>query len=91
MLLTKFDPMRDFRDLEERMAGALRVPEIGSELSNLPGFTPTVNTREGEYAYHVEVDLSGVKKEDMHGECKDDVLTISGERKNKKEDKTKDY
>ena len=29
-------------------------------------FSPTVNTREGEHAYHVEVDLPGVKKEDIH-------------------------
>ena len=76
MLLTKFDPVRDFRDLEERMAGALRFPEMGSDLSNVSGFTPSVNTREGEYAYHVEVDLPGVKKDDIHVDLKDNVLTI---------------
>ncbi|GIT97833.1 Hsp20/alpha crystallin family protein [Sulfurovum sp. TSL1] len=91
MLLTKFDPMRDFRDLEERMASALNLPEIGSELSNVSGFSPSVNTREGDYAYHVEVDLPGVKKDDIHVDLKDNVLTISGERKNKKEVKEKDY
>ena len=89
MLLTKFDPMRDFRDLEERMASAFRFPEIGSELSNVSGFTPSVNTREGDYAYHVEVDLPGVKKDDIHVDLKDNVLTISGERKTKKEIKEK--
>ena len=91
MLLTKFDPVRDFRDLEERMAGALRFPEMGSDLSNVSGFTPSVNTREGDYAYHVEVDLPGVKKDDIHVDLKDNVLTISGERKTKKEVKEKDY
>jgi HSP20 family protein len=91
MLLTKFDPMRDFRDLEERMAGAFRFPEIGSELSIVSAFTPSVNTREGEYAYHIEVDLPGVKKDDIHVDLKDNVLTISGERKTKKEVKEKAY
>jgi HSP20 family protein len=91
MLLTKFDPMRESKDLEERMAGALKFPDIGSELSNISGFTPSVNTREGEYAYHVEVDLPGVKKDDIHVDVKDNVLTISGERKTKKEVKEKDY
>ena len=91
MLLTKFDPMRDFRDLEDRLTSALRLPDISGELSNLSGFTPTVNTREGEYAYHVEVDLPGVKKEDIHVDLKDNVLTISGERRTKKEVKEKDY
>ena len=91
MLLTKFDPMRDFRDLEDRLTSALRLPDISGELSNLSGFTPTVNTREGEYAYHVEADLPGVKKEDIHVDLKDNVLTISGERRTKKEVKEKDY
>lgn len=91
MLLTKFDPLREFRELEDRWAGALRLPNMSSELTNVSSFSPSVNTREGEYAYHVEVDLPGVKKEDIHVDLKDNVLTISGERKNKKEIKEKDY
>lgn len=91
MLLTKFDPLREFRELEDRLSGALRLPELSSELTNVSSFSPSVNTREGEYAYHVEVDLPGVKKEDIHVDLKDNVLTISGERKNKKEIKEKDY
>lgn len=54
-------------------------------------FTPTVNTREGEDAYYVEVDLPGVKKDDMNIDVKDNILTISGERKIEKEDSEKDY
>ena len=91
MLLTKFDPMRDFRDLEDRLTSALRLQDTRGELSNVSGFSPSVNTREGEYAYHVEVDLPGVKKEDIHVDLKDNVLTISGERRTKKEIKEKDY
>lgn len=90
MLLTKFDPMRDFRNLEERMMNSLKVSS-DSDVTNVTGFTPSVNTREGEYAYHVEVDLPGVKKEDINVDIKDNVLTISGERKTKTEIKEKDY
>ncbi len=90
MLLTKFDPMKDFRDLEKRLMSAFNVPEV-AEASNLSGFSPSVNTREGEFAYHIEVDLPGVKKEDIHVDLKDDVLTISGERKTKEEINEKDY
>ena len=90
MLLTKFDPMRDFRNLEERMMNSLKMPSE-SGVTNVTAFTPSVNTREGEYAYHVEVDLPGVKKDDIHVDLKDNVLTISGERKTKKEVKEKDY
>ena len=88
MLLTRFEPMREFRELEERLESALKVPELSSEFSS---FKPSVNTREGEYAYHVEVDLPGVKKDDISVDIKDNILTISGERKTKKEVKEKDY
>jgi HSP20 family protein len=88
MLLTKFDPMREFKDLEERLSSALNLPDTSSEFSS---FKPSVNTREGEYAYHIEVDLPGVKKDDICVDIKDDVLTISGQRKTKKEVKEKDY
>lgn len=90
MLLTKFDPIKEFRDLEKRMESAFKFPERG-DIANVSGFTPSVNTREGEYAYHVEVDLPGVKKDDIKVDIKDNVLTISGERKTKKEVKEKDY
>ena len=91
MLLTKFDPMRDLREFEERFTSAMRLPDIRSELSNVSGFSPAVNTREGEYAYHVEVDLPGVKKEDIHVDLQDNVLTISGERKTREEVKETEY
>ena len=90
MLITKFDPMREFRNLEDRMMNSLKL-SADADVTNVTGFTPSVNTREGEYAYHVEVDLPGVKKEDINVDLKDDVLTISGERKTKSEISEKDY
>ena len=54
-------------------------------------FVPVVNTREGEFAYHVDVDLPGVKKEDIKVDINKGVLTISGERKVKDEVKEEDY
>ena len=76
MLLTRFEPMREFRELEERLESALKVPELRSEFSS---FKPSVNTREGEYAYHVEVDLPGVKKDDISVDIKDNVLTMTSD------------
>ena len=90
MLLTKFDPMKDFRDLEERMMTAFKMPSFNA-LTNINGWTPSVNTREDKNAYHIEVDLPGVKKEDIHVDCEDNILTISGERKTKSEVDEKDY
>lgn len=61
------------------------------EESFLSAFVPVVNTREGEYAYHIELDLPGIKKEDIEITTEDNVLTISGERKLKDEAKEEDY
>ncbi len=54
-------------------------------------FIPEVNTREGEYAYHIELDLPGIKKEDIEITTEDNILTISGERKLKDEAQEEDY
>jgi HSP20 family protein len=54
-------------------------------------FIPTVNTREEDNAYHIELDLPGVKKEDIDVDVKDNLITISGERKIQKEVNEEDY
>lgn len=88
MLLTRFDPFRELRTLEDRMNEA-----FGMDLKKdvFSSFTPSVNTREGEFAYHVDVDLPGVKKEDISIKIDNNVLTLKGERKSKQEVKKEDY
>jgi len=85
MLLTKFDPFKQFKDLERNFYN------YPSNNESVNGFVPIVNTREGESAYHIDVDLPGVKKEDIKVDINKDVLTISGERKTKDEVKEEDY
>jgi HSP20 family protein len=88
MLLTRFDPFKELRSLEKRIGEA-----FSSDLSKdvFSSFTPSVNTREGEFAYHLDVDLPGVKKEDISVKVENGVLTLKGERKEKKEVKKEDY
>ncbi|HEX5710001.1 MAG TPA: Hsp20/alpha crystallin family protein [Sulfuricurvum sp.] len=88
MLLTKFDPFKELRSLEERMSEAF---SSGLSKDMLSDFSPSVNTRNGEFAYHIDVDLPGVKKEDISVKVENNVLTIKGERKTKKEVKKEDY
>ncbi|MGB0990240.1 heat-shock protein Hsp20 [Arcobacter sp. F155] len=85
MLLTKFDPFKQFKDLERNFYN------YPSNNESVNGFVPIVNTREGESAYHIDVDLPGVIKEDIKVDINKDVLTISGERKTKDEVKEEDY
>ena len=89
MFLTKYHPFDEFKDFRSRFNSLLS--EFDDRESSLNGFTPVVNTREGEFAYHVDADLPGVKKEDIKINVKDNVLTISGERHHKEEVKEEDY
>lgn len=84
MFLTKFDPFKQLRDLEKDFYTV-------SKNEGVNAFVPVVNTREGEFAYHVDVDLPGVKKEDIKVDINKNILTISGERKTKDEIKQEDY
>lgn len=78
-LVNRYDP---FKEIERRLFSLANSPE---ERNNITSFAPTVNTREDDNAYYVEVDLPGVKKDDISVDIKKDSLTISGERKYKEE------
>lgn len=54
-------------------------------------FVPAIDVRESEDSYLVEADIPGMKKEDIHIEIADNVLTIKGERKSDSEQKEKEY
>jgi len=93
MLLKRYNPYsrtgtRLGVDVVNQLLNQLEEVKEESFLSN---FVPVVNTREGEYAYHIELDLPGIKKEDIEITTEDNVLTISGERKLKDEAKEEDY
>ena len=85
MLLTKFDPFKQLKEIEKNL-----YTQVGNN-EGVTAFVPTVNTREGEFAYHVDVDLPGVKKEDIKVDLNKGILTISGERKTKEEINQEDY
>ncbi len=65
--------------------------EQSNEATNLVDFYPNVNTREGKEAYHIEMDLPGIKKENVDINVEDNILTISGTREFKEETKQEDY
>ncbi len=89
MLLTRFDPFKEFTQMQKVFNDYNKV--VNSSDASISAFTPQVNTREGEFAYHIDVDLPGVKKEDITIDVHEGVLTISGERNFKEEVKEEDY
>ncbi|MBA4852979.1 Hsp20/alpha crystallin family protein [Emticicia sp. BO119] len=53
---------------------------------NLGTRIPAVNVSETDTSYHVEVAIPGFKKEDFNIDIENNVLTISSEQKNEKEE-----
>jgi len=92
MLVRRYEPFNDIRrsfDLVNQIINSVEKRVENS--AELVDFIPKVNTREGENAYHIEVELPGIKKEDVDVKVDGNVLTISGERKLKNEVKEEDY
>ena len=82
MQLAQWNP---FREMDE-MLRTLRLPRDAS--SPLADFTPAVDISEKDKEYLVKAQLPGVKKDYVKIELLNGVLTITGERKFEKEEKT---
>jgi len=93
MSLVQFDPFKELQNFQktfEYMNRLMKEVE-GKALNPEIDFIPAVNTREADDAYYIEVDLPGVKKEDISIDVKDNILTISGERKIEDERKDEEF
>jgi HSP20 family protein len=93
MLATRYNPYNDL-DIKkgfEVLNTILNTIDGNKDESPIASFTPRVNTREADDAYYIELDLPGIKKDDIEITTEDNVLTISGERKFKEEVKEEDY
>ena len=94
MLVTRYNqnnPIKDLRRSFDLFNSMLNEFNTASPEAVNYDFVPAINTREGEYAYHVEVDLPGISKEDIEIKVEDNTLVISGERKVKEEIKEENY
>jgi HSP20 family protein len=91
MLVTRYNPYSEVRRGFELLNSMMQNLDVAADEGAIASFVPKVNTREGDDAYYVEIDLPGIKKEDIEITTEDNVLTISGERKMKDEMKEDDY
>jgi HSP20 family protein len=60
-------------------------------LSNRNGSMPSVNIREDEKNYVLDLAVPGIEKKDLKIDIKEDVLTISSETKNESEESRDGY
>lgn len=70
-------------EMDRWMQASGRWPE---EMESM-AFSPTCNFKENDKEYIVQFDIPGVKKEEVKIEIQNNRLTVSGERKEKKEEK----
>jgi len=77
-------------DIEETLEKGY---EKGKEvLSNVASHLPFANLAKKKSGdFHIEIDMPGIKKEDIDVRIDHNILTVSGERKMKKEVKKKAY
>ena len=93
MLVKRYEPFNDIRKSFDLVNAIINTigEQSTAEQQEVVDFRPKVNTRETDEAYHIEVELPGVKKKDVDIRVDGNVLTISGERNVRDEVKDEDY
>ena len=81
MLTKQYEPFNDIKKGFNLVNAIINSVEEQSEEQNSTDFHPNINSRETSKNYHVEVELAGVKKEDVNIKIEENLLIISGERK----------
>lgn len=83
MALVRWEPLREMDEFFREFAPLLARGRRG-EVSE---WRPTANISETEQEYLIKAELPEVKREDVNITLSEGVLTISGERKQEKEEK----
>jgi HSP20 family protein len=90
MSLVRWEPFAAFDDLFNRQFGRwprFMLPSNGEKYE----WAPSADISETEKEYLIRAELPAVKKEDVKVTIDRDLITIEGERKQEKEDKTEKY
>jgi len=94
MRLVKFDPFRELEDISERLNRLMTretFPAGGEEALITAEWAPVVDIEESDKEYLIKAELPEVKKEEVKVSLKEGVLSIEGERKQEKEEKTRRF
>jgi len=91
MIVKRYEPFNDIRKSFDLVNAIINSVGEARQEEESVDFRPKVNTRETEDNYHIEVELPGVKKEEVNIEVDGNVLSISGERSVKEEHKDENY
>ena len=95
MNLVKWDPFLELEDVSKHLNRIFgRTPariEPDRELLTMADWTPSVDISETDTAYMIKGEIPGVDRENVKVTIEDGMVTISGERKQEKEEKDKKF
>jgi HSP20 family protein len=84
MELIRWEPFENLSKFQSRI-NDLFAENFGRSSAKTSGvWYPAVDILESKEAYVIRAELPGMKKEDFNLEVKDDMLTLTGERKSEK-------
>lgn len=92
MAITRWDPIRELEQVSSRLnrifgGSALSVGPMSTDFD----WSPSADLSETADEYVVKADLPGVRKEDVKVSIDNGLLTLTGSRKEEKEEKNKRY
>ncbi|MCS6284585.1 MAG: Hsp20/alpha crystallin family protein [Nitrospira sp.] len=92
--LMRWDPFRELEDMSDRLNRMFARPAVrtnGKETLTVADWSPTVDISETDGEYLIKAELPEVKKDDVKVTLEDGILTIQGERRREKDEKTTKY
>ena len=93
--LTTWNPFRELDEVQNRLSSLFgtRFSQFGNGNGDLTiaEWSPQVDISEDDKEYLVKADLPEMKKEQIKVNLENGVLSISGERKSEKDEKTKKF
>jgi HSP20 family protein len=91
-LLTRWDPLREFSVLQDRMNRLFQeYTPSGEEQLSTTNFVPPVDVYEDEHHVTLKAELPGVDPKNVDIRIENNVLTVRGERKFEKEEKEENF
>lgn len=81
-----FDALeREFQDMFQRLQGAMGDDGEGRGLAQWRN-SPAIDFEQEDDAYHLSIEVPGVKSQDLEVNVSDGALTVSGEKRTKREE-----
>jgi len=96
-LLTRWEPVREFSTLEDRLNRMNRLfresfsPESPEEALITSSFAPPMDIYEDEHNITLKMEVPGIDEKDIDVRVEGNTLTVHGERKFEKEEKEENY